>query len=150
MQKLTSICLAVAATLSISLTAHAQTAALTGAKILADDCDTVLLDDVTVSISSGVVGAWTCAAAANAVSVVACHTSGRKSERSERVPCRASDVAETEANKAVPVCDDDTVSTNVVTAKGVSFMRGSTAGGAVGPLPLDGAMECTQAVVLTK
>lgn len=96
------------------------------------DC-TLLAEDVRIPLSQNVIASRNCApaAAANAISVAACHTAGRNGSRTIEVPC---DNDATTAN--IPNCAAPNTTTNRVTNTGAAIIVGSTAGGQVGPQAL--------------
>lgn len=116
--------------------------------IILTDCP-LLADDVTLTLSNGVLGVYNCVAAANSVLVATCHSSGRVASRSVDVPCVNTLSTDPAVAATQTQCTDPTVPTNRTTNSGASFFVGNTAGGAIGPLPLGGAANTCTAGNLT-
>lgn len=100
----------------------AQTAITGPASVTTVQC-TLLQDDFRINLSTGVVGAWNCDTASGFVAVAACHTGGRRSDRTSvvNVPANCSG---TDANS----CSGTTTST----VTGAVVPNASTLGGSMG------------------
>lgn len=120
-----------------------------GQSIQAPDCS-LLAEDVKIPLSNSVIAGYNCVVGAagsiNEIKVSACHTAGRQGSRTIEVPCTNDpDLVTT----SLPKCQDATKTTNRVTNSGAAIMLGSTAGGQVGPTPLNGAV-CNNAGVTSR
>lgn len=116
--------------------------------IILTDC-ALLADDVTLTLSNGVLGVYNCVAAANSILVATCHSAGRVSSRSVDVPCVNTLSTDPAVAATQTQCTDPNVPTNRVTNSGASFFVGNTAGGAIGPQALGGASNTCTAGNLT-
>lgn len=139
---------AIAATMCSSFAFAADDAAapiLSGNAVILSDCS-LLADDVTPSLSNGVLGSYNCKTGLNSTVLIAtCHTNGRTASRTVETPCV---VGANAANGEVE-CADPAVSVNTATAEGAAIFVGSTSGGAIGPAALDGSV-CDAAAVAAK
>ena len=121
-----------------------------GSPIVLTDC-ALLADDVTITLSNGVLGVYNCVVAANSVLVGTCHANGRVASRSIDTPCVNTLSTDPDIAATQQLCADPDVAFNRETQAGASFMVGNTAGGAIGPLPLGGAGNtCTAGNLATK
>ncbi|MBG0843464.1 hypothetical protein [Ectopseudomonas toyotomiensis] len=114
-----------------------------GTRIVLTDCS-MLQDDVTPSLSAGVLGAYKCTPATNTIAVATCHTAGRTASRSIDVPC-----VQTLSDPAVEgevQCAAPNTTVNRSTSTGAAIYVGRTSGGAIGPVALDGS-QCLQATI---
>ncbi|WP_155521350.1 hypothetical protein [Stutzerimonas stutzeri] len=120
-----------------------------GQSIQAPDCS-LLAEDVKIPLSNSVIAGYNCVVGAagsiNEIKVSACHTAGRQGARTIEVPCTNDQALVT---ASLPKCQDATKTTNRVTNSGAAIMLGSTAGGQVGPTPLNGAV-CNNAGVTSR
>lgn len=122
---------------------NVSTPIASGTAIVLTDCS-MLQDDVTLTLSTGVLGAYKCSPANNTIAVSTCHTAGRTASRSIDVPC-----VQTLSNPPVVgevQCAAPNTSVNRSTATGAAIFVGRTSGGAIGPLPLDSS-QCLQATI---
>ena len=114
-----------------------------GDQVILSDCS-LLADDVTVSVSNGVLAGMFCRTGAGVVSdivVATCHTAGRTASRTVETPC----TRVTPLPPGQVACDNTgpggaTSSVNVATAQGAAIMVGQTSGGSIGPKPLNGTV----------
>jgi hypothetical protein len=116
--------------------------------IVLTDCS-LLQDDVTLTLSNGVLGAYNCVTAANSVLVATCHASGRSASRSIDIPCVNTFSADPDVAATQTICEDTTIAFNRQTASGAAIFLGNTAGGAIGPDELDESV-CTAAALAGK
>ncbi|MBS1198867.1 MAG: hypothetical protein H6R18_2652 [Proteobacteria bacterium] len=125
--KLTILSLAMAPTLAMAGTA------ISG-PIQTDTC-TLLQDNLTVSLSSGVVGGYDCDTTNGKINIAACHTAGRVTSRNSvtNIPAGCGTTANTAA------CS--TTTTNI---SGPVIPRASTAGGTMQTY-FPGTGTCAQA-----
>lgn len=119
-----------------------------GTPIVLTDCP-LLADDVTLTLSNGVLGVYNCVEAANSILVATCHTSGRVASRSVDVPCVNTLSTDPAVAATQTLCADPNVAFNRTTNSGASFFVGNTAGGAIGPLELGGSSNTCTAGNLT-
>lgn len=124
----------------------AGTAISSGQLISTTNC-TLLQDDVKLTLSNGVIGAYNCVANANSVLVSTCHTAGRIASRSVDTPCVKELSADADVAKTQVKCDNPDVAYNRKTSTGAAFYIGNTAGGAIGPATLDGSSCAADKVV---
>ncbi|WP_125920554.1 hypothetical protein [Stutzerimonas stutzeri] len=128
---------------------NAATIISSGQSIQAPDCS-LLAEDVKIPLSNSVIAGYNCVVGAagsiNEIKVSACHTAGRQGARTIEVPCTNDQALVT---ASLPKCQDTTKTTNRVTNSGAAIMLGSTAGGQVGPTPLNGAV-CNNAGVTSR
>lgn len=114
-----------------------------GTRIVLTDCS-LLQDDVTLTLSTGVLGSFKCSPATNTVAVSTCHTAGRTASRSVDVPCVQTLTVPAVAGEVQ--CASATSNVNRSTSTGSAIFVGRTSGGAIGPLALDGS-ACNQTVL---
>jgi hypothetical protein len=107
--------------------------------IVLTDCS-LLQDDVTLTLSSGVLGAYNCVTAANSVLVATCHANGRTASRSIDIPCVNTLSSDPDVAATQTLCEDPNVAYNRQTEQGAAIFLGNTAGGAIGPDELDGSV----------
>lgn len=120
---------------------NAATSIASGNPVILSDCS-LLADDVTPSLSNGVLAAYNCVTASNAVVVASCHENGRTATRTVETPC----VVGADADLGETECDDPLVAFNTASNTGAAIYMGRTSGGSIGPDPLDGSV-CSAAVV---
>ncbi len=115
-----------------------------GDQVILSDCS-LLADDVTLTLSTGVLGGYRCVVGAagttNNVRVATCHQNGRTASRTVETPCG------TEAGQ--DACTTPGTNVNTSTNSGASIFIGRTSGGAIGPDTLDGSV-CNTAGITGK
>jgi len=115
----------------------AATAISSNKPIVLTDCS-LLQDDVTLTLSTGVVGAYKCSTATNTIAVATCHSAGRSASRSIDVACVDTLSTDAEVAKTQTKCTVPGSGFNRSTSTGAAFYVGRTSGGAIGPVDLDG------------
>lgn len=123
---------------------NAAEALVSGQAVILTDCS-LLADDVTPSLSNGVIGGYNCVTATNSVVVATCHQNGRTATRTVETPC----VVGADEDEGEVECEDPEVAFNTASNTGAAIFMGRTSGGAIGPLPLDGSV-CNAAAIAGK
>ena len=128
----------------MAISSWAQAAPI-GGEVTVDACP-LLAEGVRLSLSTNIVGAYTCdeTPATKGIYVATCSTAGRTTPRSIVMPCNAADIDEDDAGwiPGADTCNAEGVGPTV-NFRGAFVYRGSTRGGRITP-STDADQECSQ------